>query len=106
MRSLRIRLLGFGALIFLACVLLAASAIAVENEFRFSVLADLHVGQNDDVHQTRYDEMVREIIDSAPKPRAVFAIGDITDHGRESEYDHFIACFVEPLKASGIHLPS
>ncbi len=88
-------------------LLLAFSGVATqaaENTFRFVVLSDTHVGKNDPVYQPGYDQIVRELVDSKTRPLAVFVTGDLTDHGRESEYDTFLATFVEPLKAAGIPL--
>ncbi len=79
-----------------------SAARASENAFRFIVLSDTHVGQNDSLYQSYYSRAVREIVESNPKPLAVFVTGDLTDHGRESEYDNVIEWFIEPLKAAGI----
>jgi 3',5'-cyclic AMP phosphodiesterase CpdA len=77
---------------------------AVDNAFRFIVLSDTHVGKNDPLYQPCYDQAIREIVESKIRPLAVFVTGDLTDHGRESEYDHFVAWFIEPLKNAGIPL--
>lgn len=85
---------------------MAFSSYASSNTFRFIVLSDTHVGKNDDSYKARYEQMVREITNSQPKPAAVFATGDLTELGRESEYEHYNAWFVKPLQAAGISLYS
>lgn len=82
----------------------APAARAADNTFRFIVLSDTQVGKNDALYQPAYDQAVREITEAKIKPLAVFVTGDLTEHGRDTEYDQFIACFVEPLKAAGIPL--
>lgn len=104
MRPFGFRSPGLFSLVLASVLSSSLSAAAAENTFRFIVMSDLHIGQNDALHQTRYDQAVREIAESKPKPLAVFVTGDITDHGRESEFDNFSAWFVEPLKTAGIPL--
>lgn len=80
---------------------LCLAATAGENEFRFVVLSDVHVGRSAK-WEGRYAAMASEIAAADPKPAAVFATGDLTDHGLESEYDDYARLFIAPLKAAGI----
>lgn len=90
--------------IWLACAAAFSGTAAAtrENTFRFVVLSDTHVGKNDVQNERLYADLVAEIAALNPKPAAVFVTGDLTERGLESEYDHYLAWIVKPLRAAGI----
>ncbi len=97
---MKLRLLAMLLVATLATV--TSLALAQENNFRFVIISDAHVGKKDEANKRRYLEIVAEITNSIPKPRAVFSTGDLVDNCREENYDNYIAWIQNPIEAAGI----
>ena len=96
----------------------AAPSVGGDNKFRFIVLADTHVGKQDDKFKMQYSQVIKEITAMAgpQKPQAVFIAGDVTDSGYETgpyseahagsrtdkQFSNFKAWIRDPLVSSGI----
>jgi predicted phosphodiesterase len=73
---------------------------------RFAVLSDTHFDNNEGGGESSEVKVSRALknLTSHGNLDALFVVGDLTDHGREEEYDHLLAVFTDPVNVPA-HTP-
>ncbi len=57
--------------------------------FEFQVVSDIHLTTNgSDLHAKHYEQMLREVATLSPDSKGIFVVGDMTDSGHITEYNH------------------
>lgn len=63
------------------------AALSTDRLASFVLLSDTHVNEDDELSAERFTEVLRQIADFEVQPDSIFIVGDITNAGRQAQWD-------------------
>ncbi|MBM7363305.1 metallophosphoesterase family protein [Priestia taiwanensis] len=75
-----------------------------ENRVTFAVMSDVQMKDNDDDDISKLERALDMVNKYAPKQDAIAVVGDLTNNGREKQYNRFMTTFLEKKQQEAVSL--